>query len=129
MNRPPLEEQTRRLALLIAPVVRTAARDQKTRQRAYEAVSTLTGRPGRDIVGRLGAFSQPATEWLDTVRRGERRRRLRTLAGRIGLVAVAGGLLASRLLKRPNHQSSHDHGVAPPVSRSSASSEASNPIH
>ena len=99
----PLDRHTRRLAELIAPIVRTAAADPRTRQTALEAASKLTGRQGRELIGRLGEVSQPATHWLDTVRRSERRRRFRILGGRLGVLVAAGGLLASWMMKRPNH--------------------------
>jgi hypothetical protein len=128
MNRPPLDKHVRRLADLVAPVLHTAARDPKTRQTAYEAASKLTGRNGREAIARLGEFSQPATQWLDTVRRSERRRRIRTMGSRLGLLAAAAGLLASWLLKRPNRPYGNDvPGQSSAEQRSSTPSAAATP--
>ena len=121
----PLDRHTRRLAELIAPIVRTAAADPRTRQTALEAASKLTGRQGRELIGRLGEVSQPATHWLDTVRRSERRRRFRILGGRLGVLVAAGGLLASWMMKRPNHSYSHVSQVPNSPAAGEASSETS----
>ena len=122
---PPLDRQTRRLAELIAPIVRTAARDPRTRQTAFDAASKLSGRQGREFLGRLGELSQPAAQWLDTVRRTERRRRLRTMGGRLGILAAACGLIASWLIKRPNRAHWNDAQVPSSSAKSHAPSEAS----